>query len=115
MSASQIRFNDGDAYEHSMGVWSRLAGEIFLDWLPPIPGLNWLDVGCGSGAFTELLAQRCSPASIHGIDPAEGLLAFARTRPAALRSRVRARLPSDTDGRITYSGIANAIKGRTPG
>lgn len=83
MSAPPIRFDVGDAYERSMGVWSQLAGEIFLDWLRPASGLEWVDVGCGSGAFTELIAQRCSPASIHGIDPAEGLLAFARTRPAA--------------------------------
>ena len=31
ISAPEIRFNDGDAYERSMGVWSRLAGDIFLE------------------------------------------------------------------------------------
>ena len=66
-----------------MGVWSRLAGELFLDWLNPRPGLRWIDVGCGSGAFTELLVQRCAPAETQGIDPSEAQLAFARTRPAA--------------------------------
>ena len=29
----QIRFNDGAGYERMMGIWSRSAGEIFLDWL----------------------------------------------------------------------------------
>ena len=66
-----------------MGVWSRLAGGIFLDWLAPRPGLRWIDVGCGNGAFTERVVERCSPAEIHGIDPSEGQLAFARARPAA--------------------------------
>jgi hypothetical protein len=30
----------------------------------------------------------------------------------ALKDRVRARLPADSDGRITYGARANAIKGR---
>ena len=40
-------FTDGEAYERMMGRWSRLAGEIFLDWLALPKGLRWLDVGCG--------------------------------------------------------------------
>ena len=64
-----------------MGKWSQLVGEAFLQWLAPKPGLRWLDVGCGNGAFTELLIERCAPASAHGVDPAEGQIAFARSRP----------------------------------
>lgn len=83
MAEQQIRFDDGAAYERMMGVWSRLAGDIFLDWLAPRPGLRWIDIGCGNGAFTELLVERCAPAEVQGIDPSEGQLAFARARPAA--------------------------------
>jgi ubiquinone/menaquinone biosynthesis C-methylase UbiE len=83
MSENQIRFDDGAAYERMMGVWSRLTGEVFLDWLAPRPGLRWVDVGCGNGAFTELLVQRCAPLEIHGIDPSEGQLRFARSRHTA--------------------------------
>jgi SAM-dependent methyltransferase len=79
----QIRFNDGAAYERMMGAWSRLAGDVFLDWLEPSPGLRWIDIGCGSGAFTELVVERCAPVEIHGVDPSEDQLAFARTRPAS--------------------------------
>jgi SAM-dependent methyltransferase len=82
MATNQIRFDDGAAYERYMGIWSRLAGETFLEWLNPQSGLRWLDVGCGNGAFTEMLFERCAPVSLHGIDPSEGQLAFARTRPA---------------------------------
>jgi ubiquinone/menaquinone biosynthesis C-methylase UbiE len=89
MAEQRIRFYDGAAYEQTMGRWSRLAGEIFLDWLAPPPGLRWIDVGCGSGAFTELLVERCAPAAVHGIDPSEGQLAFARTRPAARVAQFR--------------------------
>lgn len=80
-----IRFDDGAAYEQYMGVWSRTVGEIFLDWLALPRNQRWLDVGCGNGAFTELVAERCSPKSTHGVDPSAAQIAFARSRPA-LRS-----------------------------
>lgn len=76
----QIRFEDGATYERYMGVWSRSVAEAFLDWLAPPSGLQWLDVGCGSGAFTATVIERCAPASIDGIDPSEAQLAHARAR-----------------------------------
>jgi SAM-dependent methyltransferase len=87
MADQQIRFDDGAGYERYMGTWSRLAGEIFLDWLAPEPGLRWLDVGCGNGAFTERLVERCAPVAVEGIDPSEEQLAFARARAAARGAR----------------------------
>lgn len=80
MAEQPIRFDDGAAYERMMGVWSRLAGEIFLDWLAPRQGLKWIDVGCGNGAFTELIVARSAPAKVSGVDPSDGQLAYARTR-----------------------------------
>jgi ubiquinone/menaquinone biosynthesis C-methylase UbiE len=76
-------FSDGKAYERMMGRWSKLAGRIFLEWLDPPPKLRWIEVGCGNGAFTEELIARCAPAAVSAIDPSEGQLAFARTRPGA--------------------------------
>ena len=84
-----IRFDDGAAYERYMGTWSQLAGDTFLDWLAPAAGWRWLDVGCGNGAFTEMIVERCAPVSAQGIDPSEGQLAFARTRPAARLAQFR--------------------------
>jgi SAM-dependent methyltransferase len=86
---NQIRFDDGTAYERYMGKWSQLAGETFLDWLAPESGLRWLDVGCGNGAFTEMLVERCAPFSVHGIDPSEEQLAYARRRPASRVAQFR--------------------------
>lgn len=80
MNTSRTQFDDGDAYEQMMGRWSRVAGEQFLDWLSPAPGLRWLDVGCGNGAFTELVFSKCAPAKIYGVDPSEGQLDYARKR-----------------------------------
>jgi ubiquinone/menaquinone biosynthesis C-methylase UbiE len=83
MAESLIRFDDGAAYERMMGTWSGLAGMVFLDWLAPRSGLRWVDVGCGNGAFTELIVVRCEPTEVQGIDPSEAQLAYARSRPAA--------------------------------
>ncbi len=89
MADNEIRFDDGAAYERYMGKWSQLAGQSFLDWLAPKPGLRWLDVGCGNGAFTEMLAQRHAPTELQGIDPSEAQLSFARARPALHAAQFR--------------------------
>jgi SAM-dependent methyltransferase len=89
MTTNQIRFEDGAAYERYMGTWSQLAAETFLDWLVAESGSRWLDVGCGNGAFTELLIQRCAPVAVEGIDPSEAQLAYARIRPASRLARFR--------------------------
>ena len=83
MSEQQIVFDDGATYDRYMGRWSRIVGDVFLDWLAPERNLRWLDVGCGNGAFTEMLFERCAPAAIDGVDPSEAQLAFARAQPAA--------------------------------
>ena len=83
MPPASIRFDNGAAYERGMGVWSQLAGTVFLDWLAPAAGQTWIDIGCGNGAFTELLVQRLAPSEVQGVDPSEAQIAFARTRPDA--------------------------------
>ena len=79
MSAPPIRFNDGAAYERGMGGWSRLAGEVFLDWLAPSPGQRWVDGGCGSGAFTALVVQRHAPAEVQEQDAKAWTVAYAQS------------------------------------
>jgi SAM-dependent methyltransferase len=78
-----VRFDDGAAYERMMGIWSRRIGEEFLDWLNLPTGLKCVDVGCGNGAFTELLVERCRPAEVQGIDPSPQQIEFARKRHSA--------------------------------
>jgi ubiquinone/menaquinone biosynthesis C-methylase UbiE len=89
MAVSEIRFDDGASYERYMGVWSRLVGETFLSWLAPSPGLRWIDIGCGNGAFTEQIVERCAPAEVQGVDPSEAQLVFARSRPGARLAEFR--------------------------
>lgn len=82
-TAAAIRFDDGASYERMMGTWSRMAGEIFVDWLAPAPHQRWIDVCCGSGAFTQIIVDRCVPTEVRGVDVSRNQLRFARSRPAA--------------------------------
>jgi ubiquinone/menaquinone biosynthesis C-methylase UbiE len=80
MADDTIRFDDGASYEIMMGRWSMLAGEQFLHWLGAPAGKRWVDVGCGNGAFTELMVQRCAPLDVQAFDPAPAQLDYARKR-----------------------------------
>jgi ubiquinone/menaquinone biosynthesis C-methylase UbiE len=46
------------------------------------PGLNVLDVGCGTGDFLRLLAPIVSPGTAEGLDLSETMIAEARRRSA---------------------------------
>jgi len=81
MNVANNLFADGEAYERTMGRWSRLVGDEFVNWLDTPKGLRWIDVGCGNGAFTERLLSRCAPAKVIAIDPSKEQLAYARAQP----------------------------------
>jgi ubiquinone/menaquinone biosynthesis C-methylase UbiE len=78
MTQTTIAFDDARAYEYFMGRWSRALGMVFLEWLAPPQGACWLDVGCGTGAFTQLLLDGCAPAAVAAIDPAPSQIDYAR-------------------------------------
>ncbi|HKW03488.1 MAG TPA: methyltransferase domain-containing protein [Vicinamibacterales bacterium] len=69
MTETRVAFDDADAYDRYMGRWSRAIGEKFLAWLDAPAHRRWLDVGCGTGAFTQLIVTHAAPATIAGIDP----------------------------------------------
>lgn len=73
-------FDDSAAYERFIGSWGRAAGAKFLDWLAPPRGANWLDVGCGTGLFTELILNTCRPATVSAIDQSAKQIEHARRK-----------------------------------
>jgi trans-aconitate methyltransferase len=69
-----------DAYEHSMGRWSRLLAARVVDTLDLPSGGAILDAGCGTGALAGAIAARDPTARITGVDVSEPFLAAARAR-----------------------------------
>lgn len=53
MTEPSIFFDDAAAYEAFMGRWTRSAGALFLNWIAPPKNSRWLDIGCGTGVFTD--------------------------------------------------------------
>ena len=78
MPEAKIVFDAADDYERFMGAWSRAIGEQFLAWLDPPKDARWLDLGCGTGAFSELILRHCAPKSVTGIDPAPAQIEYVR-------------------------------------
>jgi SAM-dependent methyltransferase len=74
------RWTSGEPYERYVGRWSRLVAQAFLAWLDAPPGLDWLDMGCGTGALSETIGKLCAPKRLVGIDPSAGFLDLARER-----------------------------------
>jgi SAM-dependent methyltransferase len=72
----------GDRYEPYVGRWSRKVAAAFCAWLAPEPGRRWLDVGCGTGALTEAIANTVTPTRLISVDPSWGFLQHARSRTA---------------------------------
>ncbi len=89
MPNAATHFDDGATYERFMGRWSRAAGTVFLNWMSLPAGLRWLDVGCGTGAFTELILDTCSPAAVSAVDPAKGQIDYVLRQPLAQRAEFR--------------------------
>jgi hypothetical protein len=47
----------GDRYEAYMGRWSSQIVPLFLDGLSAGDNLDWLDIGCGSGALSAAILR----------------------------------------------------------
>ena len=62
------RWTSGDQHELYVGRWSRLVAHEFLAWLQAPAGIAWLDVGCGTGALTDAIAQEWRPATLAGVE-----------------------------------------------
>jgi SAM-dependent methyltransferase len=70
----------GDSYDAYMGRWSRRVAPVFLDWLDLPQGLEWLEVGCGTGALSAAILAQCRPKSLVAIDPSESFITASRAR-----------------------------------
>lgn len=60
------RWSNPEAYEASMGRWSRPAARAFLIWLAPPEAARWIDVGRGTGALTHAILTTTDPSDATG-------------------------------------------------
>jgi len=68
-----------------MGRWSSLVAAGFVRWLDAAPGLDWLDVGAGTGALSLALAEIGGASRVTAVEPVAALRVEAsrlRAHPA---------------------------------
>ena len=80
MQEISVNFDNPDAYDRWMGVWTKIVGSEFLRWFDPEKNKTWIDIGCGSGASTEQILATCSPTLIEAVDPSEYQINVAKER-----------------------------------
>jgi ubiquinone/menaquinone biosynthesis C-methylase UbiE len=68
----------GALYEPYVGRWSRLVAGELLKWLSIPAQKDWLVVGCGTGALSQIILEHGRPRAIKGIDASAGFLAHAK-------------------------------------
>lgn len=68
----------GQSYDHYMGRWSRKVAAEFLTWLSPRSNVDWLEIGCGTGALTNAILSSASPSSILATDQSPDFIAHAK-------------------------------------
>jgi SAM-dependent methyltransferase len=102
-----------DAYENYMGRWSKKIAPLFLRWIDAPGKKSWVDIGCGTGGLTELIANTCNPDSIIGVDMAEGFIEFARERVKEAEFRIESAdklsLPNDSVDYVVSALVLNFV------
>ena len=67
-------------YDLFTGRFSGALAHRFVEAVNPTPGQWVLDVGCGPGALTRLLANRVGASRVTAVDPSEAFVEAARSR-----------------------------------
>src|SRR5579884_4399395 len=77
---TRSQFADARAYERFMGRWSRGLAPIFLDFVDVANDASVLDVGCGTGSLTMVIANRKPQSKVVGVDLSHEYIEYCRTR-----------------------------------
>jgi len=101
-------WQSGDPYEYYMGRWSKLVAESFVEWVSPKAGLRWLDVGCGSGALSEVVIRKHNPEAVIAIDQSEGFVSKAQER---LGAKAKCKVGDALSLPVADSSIDMAVSG----
>jgi SAM-dependent methyltransferase len=69
-----------DSYDRHIGRYATALGAELIDFAGVEPGMRALDVGCGPGALTAVLADRLGAASVAAAEPSEPFAQACRAR-----------------------------------
>lgn len=69
-----------DSYDQLMGRYLPSLGPAFADVAGIRAGMRVLDIGCGPGGLTTVLAQRCGAAQVAAVDPSAPFVRACRAR-----------------------------------
>lgn len=70
----------GDSYDQFMGRYSERLAAPFARWVGASPGMEALDVGCGTGALTGALINKLGARHVAALDPAPEFVTATRQR-----------------------------------
>ena len=73
-------FSNASSYEKYMGRWSAKLAPLFAKFAGIRDGDRVLDVGCGTGALVQAVANLTRRSELVGIDPTPGFITYARQR-----------------------------------
>lgn len=78
VARTKEQWTDTKGYELYVGRWSNLISLDFIQWLDAKSELQWLEIGCGTGALTKVIAEKCSPAYVLAMDKSDSYLERAK-------------------------------------
>lgn len=78
MTNTKEQWDNTQGYDLYVGRWSKLISQDFVEWLNPKANLKWLEIGCGTGALTSIIVDKCSPAYLLAVDKSDSYLAKAK-------------------------------------
>lgn len=68
------------AYDRLVGRYGEQLASVLIGFAGVEAGMRVVDVGCGPGALTAVLARRLGPANVAAADPSESFVEACRTR-----------------------------------
>jgi SAM-dependent methyltransferase len=97
-----VAFGDAGSYVRFMGRFSEPLAPLFADLVAVPAEGRVLDVGCGPGVLTQVLADRYGADRVDAVDPTPGFVAAARERLPGVdvRQGTAEELPYPTDGHV---------------
>ena len=82
-----------EAYDRFVGRYGNALARGLVEWCGLGPGRRVLDVGCGPGALTGVLADRVGPDRVAAVEPSEPFARACRERVPGADVRVAAAEP----------------------